>query len=72
MVIPNQVRDGGNPPQLLPARILNATLKRIVCNYSYQRRASRSRGSSGTSVKLWEPPTEDALKILVKHFGTCL
>jgi hypothetical protein len=36
------------------------------------RRASRSRGSSGPSVKLWVPTAEDVLKIVVKDFGPCL
>jgi hypothetical protein len=36
------------------------------------RRASRSRGSSGTSVKLRVPIAEDVLEIVVKDFGPCL
>ena len=36
------------------------------------RRASRSRGSSGLSVKLWVPTAEDVLQIVVKDFGPCL
>ena len=35
-------------------------------NASDQRRASRSRGLSGLSVKLWVPTAEDVLQIVVK------
>jgi hypothetical protein len=38
----------------------------------YWGRASRSRGSSGTSVKLRVPIAEDVLEIVVKDFGPCL